>query len=68
MGGVHPGGGRGDIPSTNPSTPGITTTPPHPKYQNHNITNTQMKMSENLLILILLNFKTPNDFIYKIKS
>ena len=35
--------------STNPSTPGVTTTPPHPKYQNNNINNTQMKMSENYL-------------------
>ena len=46
-----PGGGGADpsptkdIPSTNPSTPGVTTTTPHPKYQNNNITNTQMKMS-----------------------
>ena len=24
----------------------ITTTPPHPKYQNNNISNTQMKMSK----------------------
>ena len=32
----------GDISSTNPSTPGVTTTPTHPQYQNNNITNTQM--------------------------
>ena len=42
-------------PSTNPSTTGVTTTPPHPKYQNNNITNTQMKMSKNYLNL---NHKT----------
>ena len=40
------GDGGGDTPSTNPSTPGVTTTPPHPEYQNNNITNTQMKMSK----------------------
>jgi hypothetical protein len=26
-----------DISSTNPSTSGVTATPPHPKYQNNNI-------------------------------
>ena len=38
-----------DIPSTNPSNPGVTATPPHPKYQNNNINNTKMKMSEKYL-------------------
>ena len=38
-----------DIPSTNPSIPRVTTTPPHPKYQNNNINNTQMIMSEDYL-------------------
>ena len=28
------------------SLSGVTTTPPHPKYQSNNITNTQMKMSD----------------------
>ena len=32
-------GGRGDKPTTSPSTPGVTETPPHPKYQNNNIKN-----------------------------
>ena len=27
----------GGTPSTNPSTPGVKTTPPHPKHQNINI-------------------------------
>ena len=35
-----------DITSTNPSTPRVTTTPPHSKYQNNNIDNNQMKMSK----------------------
>jgi hypothetical protein len=26
--------------------PGVTTTPPHPKYQNNNIDNNQIKMSK----------------------
>ena len=29
-----------------PSTPGVTTTPPHPKYQNDNIDNNQIKISK----------------------
>ena len=59
------------IPSNNPSIQGVTTTPPHPKYQNNNMTNTQMN-------LILLNSHITQtrkerlsklyDFIYKIKS
>ena len=32
-------GGGLHTTSTNPSTHGITTTPPHPKYQNNNINN-----------------------------
>ena len=31
------------------STPGITLTPPHPKHQNNNINNNQIKISENYL-------------------
>ena len=33
--------GKKDIPSTNPLTPRVTTTPPHLKYQNNNINNNQ---------------------------
>ena len=35
-----------DISSTNSSTPGVTTTPPNPYYQNNNITNTRRKFTE----------------------
>jgi hypothetical protein len=31
---------------TNPSTPGVTTTPPHPQYQNNCKTNTRRKFTE----------------------
>ena len=31
------GGNHKDKPSTNPSTLGVTKTPPYPKYQNNNI-------------------------------
>ena len=54
-GGGDPPPSLKDIPSTNPSIPGVTTTPPHPKYQNNNIINDQIKISEN------------NDIIYKIE-
>ena len=48
-----PEGGGVDLPpkyisSTNPSTPGVTTTPPHPQYQNNSITNTRRKFTETL--------------------
>ena len=35
-----------DKPSTNPSTPGVTRTPPHPKYQTNDIDNNQIIMSK----------------------
>ena len=38
------GGVQPDIPST----PGVTTTPPHPKYQCNNINNTQNENVEKL--------------------
>ena len=41
----------------NPSTPGVTTTPSHPKYQNSNINNTQIKMSEIYLTESYSNIK-----------
>ena len=44
--------------TTNPSTPGVTTTSSHPKYQNNNINNNQMKMSENLILKFSLNLRT----------
>ena len=50
MGGVHPGGGeRLNNATLSLYYPGVTTTPSHPKYQNNNINNTQMKMLENFL-------------------
>ena len=54
MGRDTPGGGEAttpprDIPLTNQSTPWLMTNPTHPKYQNNNINNTQMKMLENFL-------------------
>ena len=50
-GGWHPGTPK-DIPSTNPSTPGLTTQP-HPKSQNNNTSNNQMKMSKKIYHKIL---------------
>ena len=41
---AHKMGGGGV--THDPSTPGVTITPPYPKYQNNTIDNNQMKMSK----------------------
>ena len=43
---------------TNPLTPGVTTTPTHPKYQNNNINKFQVKMSEKIDLKILTESNT----------